>query len=57
MKKRLDVDAALVAVCLERFQDGVEADPIPVLEAVRQRLLATVDANGDSVDRVCFDPF
>lgn len=57
MKERLDIDAILVAVGLEGFQHGVEADSIPVLEAVRQCLLAAVDANGDSVDQVRFDPF
>jgi|LakMenE01Jun11ns_1017448.scaffolds.fasta_scaffold9614185_2 hypothetical protein len=39
MKEQLDVDAALVAVCLEGFQHGVEADSIPVFEAVCQCLL------------------
>ena len=57
MKERLDVDAALLAVCLDRFRHGVEADSIPVFKAVRQRLLAAVDANGDTIDQVRFDPF
>ena len=57
MKERLDVDPALVAVCLEGFQHGVESNPIPMLEAIGQGLLTAVDPNGNAVDRVSFDPF
>lgn len=32
LKEQLDVDAALLTACLQSFQNGVEADPIPVLQ-------------------------
>jgi hypothetical protein len=55
--QRFDVRVTPSAVCIEPSQDGVEADSIPVFEAVRQRLLAAVNANRNTIDRVCCDPF
>ena len=57
VNERFDFDAALLTACLECFQNGVVADPIPVFEAIGRRLLAAVDPNGNPVDRVGFDPF
>ena len=43
MKQRVDVDAVLVFVKAKRFQNGIHAYFVAILEAIGKRLLSVID--------------
>lgn len=47
---------ALLSVKLHRFENSIHANLVSVLKAIHQRFLSVVDANGDPVDSMRFNP-